>query len=165
MKRIAFALALLVPALALAQPRGAVAADVVEVVVTVTKVDPKARTVTVRGPRGNLQTLAARLPELADRVAQADSRRSRAAVRATTPDRLPLCGEVEGLPGLHLLTGLGSRGFCVAPLLGEHLAAAILERPSPLPAETARRLNPRRHAPQPKTGADVDGKGSSSGAV
>jgi hypothetical protein len=58
MKRIAFALALLVPALAVAQPKGAVAADVVEVVVTVTKVDPKARTVTVRGPRGNLQTLA-----------------------------------------------------------------------------------------------------------
>lgn len=30
----------------------------VEAVVTVTKVDAKARTVTVRGPRGNLQTLA-----------------------------------------------------------------------------------------------------------
>ena len=94
----------------------------------------------------NLQTLAARLPELADRVAQADSRRSRAAVRATTPDRLPLCGEVEGLPGLHLLTGLGSRGFCVAPLLAEHVAAVISGAPSPLPAPYAARLSPSRLA-------------------
>lgn len=58
MKRILLALALLVPALALAQPRGAVATEVVEVVVTVTKVNVKGRTVTVRGPRGNLETLA-----------------------------------------------------------------------------------------------------------
>lgn len=57
MKRIIVAIALLVPALALAQGRGMIVTDQVEAVVTVTKVDPKARTVTVRGPRGNLQTL------------------------------------------------------------------------------------------------------------
>jgi Cu/Ag efflux protein CusF len=57
MKRIIIAIALLVPALALAQGKGAIVADQLEAVVTVTKVDPKARTVTVRGPRGNLQTL------------------------------------------------------------------------------------------------------------
>ncbi|MBN9481277.1 MAG: FAD-dependent oxidoreductase, partial [Bordetella sp.] len=111
----------------------------------------------------NRAALAAVLPQLAAGVERASVHGRRVAVRATTPDRLPLCGAWEA--GLHVLTGLGSRGFCVAPLLGEHLAATILERPSPLPAEAARRLNPRRHAPQPKTGANVDGKGSSSGAV
>jgi len=57
LKRIILAVALLVPALALAQGKGVIATDQVEAVVTVTKVDQKARTVTVRGPRGNLQTL------------------------------------------------------------------------------------------------------------
>jgi hypothetical protein len=57
MKRTILAAALLVPAFALAQPKGAVVMDQIEAVVTVTKVDQKARTVTMRGPRGNLQTL------------------------------------------------------------------------------------------------------------
>lgn len=57
MNRTIFALALLVPALALAQARSEITTDEVQAVVTVTKVDAKARTVTVRGPRGNLQTL------------------------------------------------------------------------------------------------------------
>jgi Cu/Ag efflux protein CusF len=57
MKRTILAIALLVPVLALAQPKGAIVMDQQEAVVTVTKVDQKARTVTMRGPRGNLQTL------------------------------------------------------------------------------------------------------------
>lgn len=57
MKRTILAAALFVPALALAQPKGIIAADKVEAVVTVSKVDQKARTVTVRGPKGNLETL------------------------------------------------------------------------------------------------------------
>ena len=48
---------LLMPALAWAQASTAVILEPVEAVVTVTKVDAKARTVTVRGPSGNLQTL------------------------------------------------------------------------------------------------------------
>src|SRR5687767_3367469 len=58
MKRTILAATFLVPALALAQPKGTVVMDQIEAYVTVTKVDPKARTVTVRGPRGNLQALA-----------------------------------------------------------------------------------------------------------
>ena len=50
--------ALLMPALACAQASAAFLLDPVEAVVTVTKVDAKARTVTVRGPSGNLHTLA-----------------------------------------------------------------------------------------------------------
>jgi hypothetical protein len=57
MKRTLLAAALLVPVFVLAQPKDMVVTDQVEAVVTVTKVDPKARTVTVRGPRGNLHTL------------------------------------------------------------------------------------------------------------
>jgi hypothetical protein len=57
MNRTVLAVALLAPVFAFAQPRGAVVVDKAEAVVTVTKVDAKARTVTVRGPRGNLHTL------------------------------------------------------------------------------------------------------------
>ncbi|RZJ19566.1 MAG: FAD-dependent oxidoreductase [Brevundimonas sp.] len=92
----------------------------------------------------NRQTLRARLPDLAARIDGAVAH-SRAAVRATTPDRLPLAGQLQD--GLFVLTGLGSRGFCLAPLLGEHVAAMISAAPSPLPRDFADRLRPDRHMP------------------
>ncbi len=90
----------------------------------------------------NLATLEARLPALAKRIAAAGPVQHRAAVRATTPDRLPVAGALDD--GLYVLGGLGSRGFCVAPLLGEHIAALILGQPSPLPCDLAARVSPRR---------------------
>lgn len=101
----------------------------------------------------NLDTLAARLPELARRALAGGARRSRAAVRAVTRDRLPVAGPVG--EGLYLLGGLGSRGFCLAPLLGEHLAALALGRPSPLPRSLADRLDPARFVPQPPPAARI----------
>ena len=90
----------------------------------------------------NLATLEARLPALAKRIAAAGLVQSRAAIRATTPDRLPVAGALDD--GLYMLGGLGSRGFCVAPLLGEHVAALVLGQPSPLPRDLAARISPRR---------------------
>ena len=92
----------------------------------------------------NLATLEARLPALAKRITAAGTVQNRAAVRATTPDRLPVAGALD--EGLYVLGGLGSRGFCVAPLLGEHVAALILGQPSPLPRDLAARVSPRRAA-------------------
>jgi len=96
----------------------------------------------------NLATLAARLPDLAARLDGA-TLQARAAVRATTRDRLPVAGALPGQPGLFILGGLGSRGFCLSPLLGEHLAAQILDRPSPLPGYVAERISPSREAIRP----------------
>ncbi|MDO9607417.1 MAG: FAD-dependent 5-carboxymethylaminomethyl-2-thiouridine(34) oxidoreductase MnmC [Brevundimonas sp.] len=92
----------------------------------------------------NLDTLRGRLPH---RAAQAESgaRHRRVAVRATTRDRLPLAGHRGD--GLYLLSGLGSRGFCVAPLLGEHVAALVAGTPSPLPATLFGRIDPDRLGP------------------
>ncbi|WP_332654657.1 FAD-dependent 5-carboxymethylaminomethyl-2-thiouridine(34) oxidoreductase MnmC [Brevundimonas sp.] len=106
----------------------------------------------------NLQTLGARLPQLAQAVAAAQGLRSRAAVRATTPDRLPMAGALA--PGLFALTGLGSRGFCVAPLLAEHVAAVATGAPSPLPAALAARVEPTRFvmaAPLAQPSPEADG--------
>ena len=80
----------------------------------------------------NLETLAKGLPDLAARLAD-KAFEGRAAVRATTPDRLPLTGIRDD--GVLVLTGLGSRGFCLAPLLAEHLVARALHAPSPLPRQ------------------------------
>lgn len=92
--------------------------------------------------QANLETLAARLPSLAARVSGAGPAHARAAVRATTPDRLPLAGVVD--QGLFVLGGLGSRGFCAAPLLAEHVAALAIGAPSPLPRDLALRTDPAR---------------------
>jgi tRNA 5-methylaminomethyl-2-thiouridine biosynthesis bifunctional protein len=94
----------------------------------------------------NLTTVATRLPQLAARIAAAGPTQARTAVRATTPDRLPLAGAIPGAEGLFLLGGLGSRGFCVAPLLAEHIAALATGAPSPLPADLAARVDPSRGA-------------------
>jgi tRNA 5-methylaminomethyl-2-thiouridine biosynthesis bifunctional protein len=70
----------------------------------------------------------------------------RAGVRAACPDFLPLAGALEGRPGLFVLSGLGSRGFCAAPLLAEHVAALALGAPSPLPQALAQIVDPARFA-------------------
>ncbi|RZJ04476.1 MAG: FAD-dependent oxidoreductase [Brevundimonas sp.] len=93
----------------------------------------------------NLAKLRSRLPDLAERIDAAGPVRSRAAVRATTPDRLPVAGPL-GVDGLFVLTGLGSRGFCAAPLLAEHVAALAMGVASPLPVSLADRTAPRRLA-------------------
>jgi tRNA 5-methylaminomethyl-2-thiouridine biosynthesis bifunctional protein len=91
----------------------------------------------------NLAALAARLPGLAARIDPAGLE-GRAAIRAVTPDRLPLAGEAA--PGVFVLGGLGARGFALAPLLAEHLAAKALGLASPLPAPLAAIVAPGRFA-------------------
>jgi tRNA 5-methylaminomethyl-2-thiouridine biosynthesis bifunctional protein len=94
--------------------------------------------------RRNLEAVAAVLPELARRL-EGPVLEARVGVRATTSDYLPLAGPA-GPPGLFVLTGLGSRGFTLAPLLAEHVAALALGRPSPLPALLAELVDPARFA-------------------
>jgi len=68
----------------------------------------------------------------------------RAGIRAVTPDFLPLSGAADGAEGLFLLTGLGSRGFCAAPLLAEHVAALATGAASPLPKSWQEIVDPHR---------------------
>ncbi len=117
--------------------------------------------------RYNLAQLAASAPETVRSIAT-DQINNHVGLRATTPDRLPICGPVPdwsayaerfahlktgkrdpggAVPyqdGLYLLTGLGSRAFLWAPLLGEALAAKMLHEPSPLERDAALALHPGR---------------------
>ncbi len=93
---------------------------------------------------------------------------SRAGVRATTPDRLPLIGpwpdmaamradrnaleraawrtapDAYGLPGLHIAGGFGSRGFTWGPWAAAILTARIFNDPRPARYEAMRAIVPNR---------------------
>ncbi len=80
---------------------------------------------------------------------------SRAALRATTPDRLPFAGpactnrkapddDLAPLNSLQLVGGLGARGFLWAPLLAELIAARAFAEPLPVEAGVAAILDPDR---------------------
>ena len=92
----------------------------------------------------NLQALAALRPDLAAPLTP-DALSGRAAIRATTKDYLPLAGATQQ-PGLLVLSGLGSRGFCWAPLLAEHVVALALGTASPLPTTLSDLVDPARFA-------------------
>lgn len=55
---------------------------------------------------------------------------SRASVRVTSPDTLPVIGQSKD--GHFVLTGLGSRGFVFAPLLAEAIVSQFLGDPLPI---------------------------------
>ncbi|MGJ8663075.1 MAG: bifunctional tRNA (5-methylaminomethyl-2-thiouridine)(34)-methyltransferase MnmD/FAD-dependent 5-carboxymethylaminomethyl-2-thiouridine(34) oxidoreductase MnmC [Marinicella sp.] len=92
-----------------------------------------------------------------------------AAIRATTPDHLPICGPIinqelfradyhdlhhgrhwqtyppaSATDNLFILSGLGSRGFTAAPLLAKYLCAMILGEPLPLEADLCKIIHPNR---------------------
>ena len=94
---------------------------------------------------------------------------SRAGIRVTTADHLPLCGAVikqneftadyhdikhgkhwkhypkpQNRTHLYLFTGLGSRGFTSAPLLAESLCNQILGLAQVLPTELQKAIHPNR---------------------
>lgn len=98
----------------------------------------------------NLEVLKRLRPDALAPVTQA-----RAAIRATTQDRLPFAGRPpekekapDGTPapsGRHrLIGGLGSRGFLWAPLLAEMVASEALGEPLPVESNVADCLDPGR---------------------
>jgi tRNA 5-methylaminomethyl-2-thiouridine biosynthesis bifunctional protein len=83
----------------------------------------------------NLALLADGRPKLAEAIGRdlnANPLKGRASLRAATPDHLPLVGRLGAHEGLYILAGLGARGFTLAPLLAEHIAADTFDAPSPL---------------------------------
>jgi len=76
-----------------------------------------------------------------DRIAEIADRRSRASIRVTTADTLPLISEF--LDNQWLFTGLGSRGFCFGPLLGEAIVSKICNDPLPVSKKVWARFQAR----------------------
>ena len=114
----------------------------------------------------NLKRLGDIDPETAG-VARSSALISRAGVRATSPDRLPLAGarpdlerarevlsplsrggtvsaDLPLMDGQFVLTGLGSRGFTLAPLMADLVVSQLLGRVGPVSCPEAEALSPAR---------------------
>ena len=114
----------------------------------------------------NADRLAALAPDWLDDIHDTTPT-SRAAIRATTPDRLPLAGPLPDadaylrtfaplrkgqpvpvdaplVPGLWLLGGLGSRGFTFAPWLADLVVAQMFADPVPASVPARGAVSPVR---------------------
>jgi tRNA 5-methylaminomethyl-2-thiouridine biosynthesis bifunctional protein len=91
----------------------------------------------------NLQSLQEGRPRLAQRMEPA-ALSGRASLRAMSPDHLPMAGAVPGRPGLFVLSGFGGRGFALAPLLAEQVAALATGAPRPLARTLGALVDPTR---------------------
>ena len=69
--------------------------------------------------------------------------KSRAQIRTVSKDKLPMAGKYKQNEKIFMLGGLGSRGFCYGPILGDHVASIIDESISPLEKNIAESLTPR----------------------
>jgi tRNA 5-methylaminomethyl-2-thiouridine biosynthesis bifunctional protein len=98
--------------------------------------------------RQNLSDLTTMAPALATAldIDAADPERltGRAAVRCTSPDRLPLAGEVRHGERLCVSSAHGSRGLISAPLCGEAIAAILDDEPAPVSSGLLAALDPAR---------------------
>jgi len=81
-------------------------------------------------------------PTLRDVLLHLDSCSGRTSQRASTPDRNPVMGQLAA--HIYVLGAVGARGFTMAPLLGEYLAAQIALTPNCLNQTIQAVLDPFR---------------------
>jgi sarcosine oxidase subunit beta len=63
---------------------------------------------------------------------EAEVRGGYASLYDVTPDWQPVLGRVDGIVGLSIAAGFSGHGFKLSPVLGEILAAVVLDEPSPI---------------------------------
>ena len=81
-------------------------------------------------------------PALRDVLLHLDKCSGRASQRASTPDHNPVMGQLAS--DIYVLGAVGARGFTLAPLLGEYLAARIALMPNCLSQTVQAALDPFR---------------------
>ena len=93
----------------------------------------------------NLESLRQGRPRLAAGV-NASALSGRASTRAAAPDHFAFAGAVAERAGLYVLAGLGGRGFTLAPLLAEQVAALATGLPRPLAHPLAKYVDAGRYS-------------------
>lgn len=89
----------------------------------------------------NLSKLQQLAPELLATFPKVEELEGRAALRCTTPDQIPLIGELPNYQGIYLNIGHGSKGLASIPLSAELLASQLVNEPAPLETELIERLS------------------------
>jgi len=136
---------------------------------TFDKVDDDAAPPTTDEARArNIAALSQLAPESVGAL-DVEALQSRASLRATTPDHLPIVGLLPDAPawlaqyehiahgqrpradapppahpGVYVLGGLGARGLTLAPLLGERIVSEICGEPAPLSQGALDAIHPAR---------------------
>lgn len=100
-----------------------------------------AMALTTEGHVHNLNLLPAALRDMFSTVDEAQMA-GRVSQRASTPDRNPVMGRLRDR--IYTLGALGARGFTLAPLLGDTLAAEIMSRPNTMDSRVSTLLDPFR---------------------
>jgi tRNA 5-methylaminomethyl-2-thiouridine biosynthesis bifunctional protein len=67
-----------------------------------------------------------------------------ARLRVGSKDRLPIAGRISNDQNIYAIGALGSRGFSLAPLLGELIASQISKSPNPISTGIALSIDPMR---------------------
>lgn len=67
-----------------------------------------------------------------------------ARIRVGSKDRLPIAGRASAHQNIYALGALGSRGFSLAPLMGEYIASQISSSPNPISTGIALSIDPMR---------------------
>ncbi|WP_066801545.1 FAD-dependent 5-carboxymethylaminomethyl-2-thiouridine(34) oxidoreductase MnmC [Moraxella oblonga] len=98
----------------------------------------------------NLDKLNQSLPNIAKQLnIHTNDLQGRASIRAQTPDYHPLVGNIMGQidkqnSQVYTIYGMGSKGFCFAPLCADVLASQILDEPIPISQTLLDKLKPNR---------------------
>ena len=77
-------------------------------------------------------------------LGSADGALSEARVRLGSKDRLPIAGRISNDQHIYAIGALGSRGFSLAPLMGELIASQISKSPNPISTGIALSIDPMR---------------------
>lgn len=89
----------------------------------------------------NIHNLAQWFPALAEQLLSNDTPDHWVGFRSTTPDHMPIAGPHNDS---FILAGMGGKGLVYAPLLAQHIAAAISGATSPLETDARNRISPTR---------------------
>ena len=73
-----------------------------------------------------------------------DGALTEARLRLGSKDRLPIAGKISNDQNIYAIGALGSRGFSLAPLMGELIASQISQSPNPVSTGIALSIDPMR---------------------
>ena len=93
----------------------------------------------------NLENLCNNFEQNLDLRKELEGAQTKVAFRTTTPDRMPVCGELQE-KNLYVKIAYGSYGLTFAPILSEYLATKICnEKNSLLPEKIIQAISPNRY--------------------
>ncbi|WAJ69276.1 bifunctional tRNA (5-methylaminomethyl-2-thiouridine)(34)-methyltransferase MnmD/FAD-dependent 5-carboxymethylaminomethyl-2-thiouridine(34) oxidoreductase MnmC [Catenovulum adriaticum] len=134
------------------------------------KIDQTDAKISEEDDNANLEMHQTHTPNITGWLTDKNVDSSRASIRATTEDRLPMIGNVSPIeslqtelngfakggrlpqqpisiyPNLYVIAGLGSRGLTNTPLMAESLAAIMQNESIPLSLDTITAVHPNRFA-------------------